>query len=523
MKLAVRSLMLVSIVTTFAYTQTLPHFQHIVIIVQENRTPDNLFGSGPVGSMCGHPDPFEPGVDIQDGGPAEGKGTICDSQIHLLTGFDPNHSYENGWLVQWHNGAMDGACNTTVFNPNNVILPYCPQYSYVIRSEVQPYFDIATNYGFANYMFETNEGPSFPAHQFILSGTSAPVPPGNSGYNYFDAENPVNFNDSGCPFPKYTPSWVDPLGNETTQSVDCYTHNTLVNQLDPNHITWRYYTPTEGVIWDAPAAISGICGQVVNGNCTGPDFANVIWPGKGNTPLIPAIPSLQDVDVCNMQQVSWVIPDTLWSDHPASGGLGPSYVANLVDAIGNSTCKDANGQTSWQDTAIFITWDDWGGWFDHVPPPAFYRGEIVNNQPVCLTANAPNGWGCGYVYGFRVPLLVVSAYTPAGYVSGAISGTTTYPPPKEYTHDFGSILAFFENNFGLKNIAYPDLYYADYNAVDWVLPNRNNIPLSDFFPGPYRGFSSISPTNPEYNANYFLNYYTNNNATPQGPDGDDSD
>jgi phospholipase C len=151
MKLAVRSLMLVSIVTTFAYTQTLPHFQHIVIIVQENRTPDNLFGSGPVGSMCGYPDPFEPGVDIQDGGPAEGKGTICDSQIHLLTGFDPNHSYENGWLVQWHNGAMDGACNTTVFNPNNVILPYCPQYSYVIRSEVQPYFDIATNYGFANY------------------------------------------------------------------------------------------------------------------------------------------------------------------------------------------------------------------------------------------------------------------------------------------------------------------------------------------------------------------------------------
>ncbi len=72
-----------------------------------------------------------------------------------------------------------------------------------------------------------------------------------------------------------------------------------------------------------------------------------------------------------MQQVSWVIPDQLWSDHPSFGGLGPSYVANLVDAIGNSTCEDTNGQTYWQDTAIFITWDDWGGWFDHVPPPAF--------------------------------------------------------------------------------------------------------------------------------------------------------
>jgi phospholipase C len=86
MKLPAKSLLLVSLATTFTSAQTLPHFQHIVIIVQENRTPDNLFGSGPVGSMCGYPDPFEPGVDIQDGGPAEGKGTICDSQIHLLTG-----------------------------------------------------------------------------------------------------------------------------------------------------------------------------------------------------------------------------------------------------------------------------------------------------------------------------------------------------------------------------------------------------------------------------------------------------
>lgn len=58
----------------------------------------------------------------------------------------------------------------------------------------------------------------------------------------------------------------------------------------------------------------------------------------------------------------------------------------------------------------------------------------------------PNGWGCGYVYRFRVPLLVVSAYTPAGYVSGAISGPPACPPPPKCTHDFGSILAFIENN-----------------------------------------------------------------------------
>jgi hypothetical protein len=220
--------------------------------------------------------------------------------------------------------------------------------------------------------------------------------------------------------------------------------------------------------------------------------------------------------------ISWVVPDQLWSDHPSFGGLGPSYVANLVDAIGNSTCKDTNGQTYWQDTAIFITWDDWGGWFDHVPPPAFYRGETQQKQPVCLTKDAPNGWGCGYVYGFRVPLLVVSAYTQPGYVSGAISGTTTYPPPKEWTHDFGSILRFIEVNFGLNYIDQSGYDgYADQNTIDSL--NHTKIPLWDFFPGPYRSFTPISPTNSEYDANYFLNYYTNNNATPQGPDGDDAD
>jgi hypothetical protein len=63
-------------------------------------------------------------------------------------------------------------------------------------------------------------------------------------------------------------------------------------------------------------------------------------------------------------------------------------------------------------------------------------------------------WGCGYAYGFRVPLLVVSEHTPVGTISGAVTSyPVTYPPPAEYTHDFGSILAFTENNFGLPPIA----------------------------------------------------------------------
>lgn len=102
-----------------------------------------------------------------------------------------------------------------------------------------------------------------------------------------------------------------------------------------------------------------------------------------------------------------MIPDGRWSDHANDNtGLGPSWVAAIVNAIGgfNNNCG------YWQNTAIVIAWDDWGGWFDHEPP-------------VVLAGNQGD-----YQYGFRVPLIVVSAYTPRGYINNV------------NPHDFGSIL-----------------------------------------------------------------------------------
>jgi hypothetical protein len=99
-------------------------------------------------------------------------------------------------------------------------------------------------------------------------------------------------------------------------------------------------------------------------------------------------------------------------------------------------------------TAVIVVWDDWGGWFDHVKPWAYYRGTSTS----CPTSDAPNGWGCGYVSGFRVPLLVVSPYTGTGsqqsgygnYVSGACGASPLPSCPNlgtnnEFVHDFGSI------------------------------------------------------------------------------------
>jgi phospholipase C len=128
---------------------------------------------------------------------------------------------------------------------------------------------------------------------------------------------------------------------------------------------------------------------------------------------------LTDIESCQLNNVSWVIPAGQNSDHagdPTTTG-GPSWLASIVNAIGSDT-KCEGGAGCWSDTAIVITWDDWGIWYDHVAPRILF---------------GPLG---SYQYGFRAPLLVVSAYTPKAYVDN--------------THnDFGSIQRFIEGAFGI--------------------------------------------------------------------------
>jgi phospholipase C len=141
---------------------------------------------------------------------------------------------------------------------------------------------------------------------------------------------------------------------------------------------------------------------------------------------IPQTKVLTDIANGQLAQVSWVIPTATDSDHAkANDGSGPSWVVSIVNAIGNSAY--------WSNTAIIITWDDWGGWYDHVAP------KVVNDGV---------SWGSGYTYGFRVPLIVMSPYAKAAYISHT-------------RHDFGSILKYIESTFGL-----PSLGYADASADD---------------------------------------------------------
>jgi hypothetical protein len=445
---------------------------------------------------------------------------------------------------------------------------------------VNPYYSIATTYGFANYMFQTNEGPSMVAHQFLITGTSAPVAPGVGGANGewwdFVRDNPNGNgnndpdNHSGWPS-VYQAPWIQPdrtpLSSQLT--YECYAHDSLMTGSNctngvcdkyPN-LTWTYYSPLDGTaagaeyIWDAPEAIPEVCyGE--NDTTPAPAACGSVNGGtEWNSHMVfydaynnaEPIPIFTDISNCKLANISWIIPDLAWSDHPSYDGtvsppLGPSWVASIVNAIGQSYSNSNQKCDYWgtsgaggnvvQPTAIFVTWDDWGGFYDHIQPYEVLTG-VNNGTPMNPIWSCPppatNQWGCGNTYGFRVPLLVVSEFTGTksganytGYISGPCTPPNCPNTTKIYQHDFGSILAFTENNFGLQNIDQSgDNGYADYNALDWDSGHKIS-PLSDFFrlyTGPSSAGRPFVQVPSGYDSSFFENYYLNG-GTPAGPDTD---
>ncbi|MBV8196770.1 MAG: hypothetical protein JO263_01425, partial [Candidatus Eremiobacteraeota bacterium] len=265
-------------------------------------------------------------------------------------------------------------------------------FGYVPHDEVRPYFDLAERYAFADRMFQTNQGPSFPAHQYIVSGTSSIL----DGSPFLAAENPSSplaEPSGGCDSPSEAlVLLIGPGGEERKSVYPCFNRVSLMDLLIAKHRSWRYYQAYIGPgIWNGPDAIERIRSDPSQ-------YANVIAP--------PA-QILNDIAQGKLANVTWVTPTPFASDHSAvTDGSGPSWVAAVVNAVGKSPF--------WKSSAIFITWDDWGGWYDHVVPPQYNPYELS----------------------FRVPLVVVSPFAKNHYVS-------------HKQHEFGSILKFSEEVFGL--------------------------------------------------------------------------
>ncbi len=198
-----------------------------------------------------------------------------------------------------------------------------------------------------------------------------------------------------------------------TRVYPCST-GSLMDLLERKALTWRYYQAVSGSgIWNGPDAILHIR--------TSRGYAGHI--------AVPPSQVLTDIADRQLADVVWVTPTALASDHAeATNGSGPSWVASVVNAIGESKY--------WDTTVIFVTWDDWGGWYDHVPPKLYNSYEL----------------------GFRVPLIVVSPYAKKHYVS-------------HVQHEFGSILKFTEKIFGLPSLDTTDARSDDlFDCFDFSKP-----------------------------------------------------
>jgi phospholipase C len=497
-------LFLTALEATPAYAQTFnTPIEHVIIVVQENRTPDNLFHDQKL---------INKGADIRQGPQSR------PVPLASCWGLGNHHS---AWKIELEDQKRGlGFCNNDLTAPAGCSRLRCAADTYVSDYLIRPYWQIAETYGFANYMFQTSEGSSFSAHQFLFSGTAAPTSSPNQFFDYFASENLTGRGvGSGCTAsPTRKALDISPLGKEgyyytppnlphVVAGYPCYEHYTLTDLIESASLDWRYYGYNDPLSsFNTPNSISHICkGRPGQPSCPGPDWKNHIDLTDTHIRNDAGTPGGKN---CNLAAVSWVIPDGNYSDHPGGGDNngGPDWVASIVNAVGKSGCKNPDGSSYWNSTAILITWDDWGGFYDHVPP-----------YEVLIDSNNCDTFGCGFVAGFRVPLLVVSPYTGTptkGYISGPCRSPGNCQNDKPpYQHDFGSILNFVEYVFGLPQgqiSQTPGWFYDDYWAPD--VPTSGGCSqqvcpygLSDFFnfkQAP-RPFVRIRPTT--YSPSDFIN------------------
>ncbi|HXB84113.1 MAG TPA: alkaline phosphatase family protein [Candidatus Acidoferrum sp.] len=373
------------------------YIRHVVIVVQENRTFDNLFATfpGADGTRYGQMKSGSEEVRIKlKAVPLDG---LCDF----------SHSYGN-YLSDYDHGLMDG------FNLEGGSKK-CPgkagaaPYQFVSPSQIRPYWDIAHQYVLADHLFTTQGSGSFTAHQDLIAGGTT------IGETKTEAlvDFPTHF-PWGCDAPAGTVTSLLIAGAPPKYESDagpfpCLKYATLRDLLDAKSVAWKYYSPPEphgtGALWDAFDAIKAV-------------RDGTEW--KTNVTHQPTV-IFSDISDGTLPAVSWVVPDDVNSDHPGDASdTGPSWVASIVNAVGESKY--------WHSTAVIVVWDDWGGFYDHVRPPFFDR------------------WGG---LGFRVPMLIVSAYSREG-----TSKQRGYVSHTQY--EFGSILKFVEDVWGLGRLGTTD-------------------------------------------------------------------
>jgi phospholipase C len=374
------------------------YIKHVVIIVQENRSLTNLF--------AGYPGADAPLYGYQYD-PSTRKRTKVPLKPSTFKGSDVSHSWSSG-IADYRGGNMDGYPSVA--------------YYYVNHTLAKPLWTMAQQYVLADHMYEEEFGSSFTGHiALVAATTNLTSDAGPNPESEIDIPNGAWRCDAvpGTATSIITPG-QDRLAENSIPHYDagpfpCFTQfNSIANVLDDAKVSWKWYNAPLGptLRWDPFDAIKYVW--------DGPDEKrNIIQPQQQ---------IIYDAQKGALPAVSWVTPDWKDSDHAGSNSdTGPSWVAAVVNAVGRSP--------EWDSTAIFITWDDWGGWYDgSAPPQKDFTG-----------------------LGERVPFLVISPYAKKGYVSHA-------------QYEFASTLKFIESTFNLPVIGPPSFGYTDTRAPNILDP-----------------------------------------------------
>jgi phospholipase C len=361
--------------------------KQVIYLMLENRSFDNLFGKFPgvngatVGVLNGREKPLIPCPDWLPG--------------------DLGHDHISA-IVNLNEGKLDG------FGIGAYGDPWA--YSQFDAQQIPAYWHWASEYALSDNFFASAFGPSFPNHFFFVAGTSGGV---------FD--NPENIGTRPDPDTQGQPggdlfkSWgCDAVGHgEGDEGVFVFTmdekghvqkHDTCVSfptvgeQLTSKGVDWSFYSPPPGVLGYMWNSFNGI--------------GNVFHSDQWHEHCVHNIDDLvADIKADRLPAVTWAVPHFQLSDHPpASTSFTHNWVMDIVNAVMTGPM--------WQHTAIFLTWDEWGGFYDHVIPPKI--------DPVGL--------------GYRVPLITISPFTPRGLLDSEVG-------------EFSTPLRFIADNWGLAHIS----------------------------------------------------------------------
>jgi len=343
--------------------------QHVIWIIQENRSFDNYFGTYP--GADGTPPstclPKLPGA------------TECVPPFHMPPEqpvLDLEHDWQTAHAAYDH-GAMDGF----VWAEGT---PYTM--GYLDERDIPNYWQYARHFTLCDRFFSSIMTGSSPNHAYTVA-----------------AQSGGTINNVGT---------LQRL-EEVRDDAEGFSFASIVDRLGNQRVSWKYYVETQPVPPGRANTLSRLAfpdPKVYTLWNPLPGFKTVRESPMAMRHLVPLQQYFADLDHGTLPQVSWIIPDFQDSEHPPEPvAQGMWYVTRAVNALMRSPY--------WNNSVIFLTWDDYGGFYDHVPPP-----EVD-----------------AYGYGPRVPMLVISPRAKAGYVS-------------HYTYDFTSVLRFIELRWSLPHL-----------------------------------------------------------------------